>query len=390
MDRRSDPPDRAHGAAFHRGPRHLSTASCNTKHCGAKKMAMILTYSYRIKGNAAAKRLSQMAIAANQVWNFCGGIHDDSRRLNRPWPSWYDLVKLTSGSSKEIGLHAATIQGVCKQFVISRNKIKHRPAWRVSFGARRSLGWVPFQCARRIRVQGDTVRFLGHDYRIWLSRPIPPTFKSGGFSQDAAGRWYLNLACEVSADLPAGAGEVGIDLGLTTLATFSTGEKVANPRHLRQSAAKLARAQRAGRKALARKIHRKVAARRRHHLHELSSRIARENSLVVVGDVNSAALARTGMAKSVLDAGWSAFRRMLQYKMAMRPGAWFINVNERMTTQTCSGCQTVGGPKGREGLRVRSWVCEGCGVLHDRDTNAALNILASGRSAALLTEVSVL
>ena len=197
--------------------------------------------------------------------------------------------------------------------------------------------------------------------------------------------------CEVPDDLPAGSGEVGIDLGLKEFAALSTGEKVANPRHLRKSAAKLARAQRAGRKRLARKIHRKVAAQRRHFLHETSTRLVRQNALICVGDVNSAALARTRMAKSVLDAGWSAFRSMLRYK-AMRHGARFVETNERYSTQTCSCCGSrAGAPKGVQGLRVRSWACEGCGVVHDRDTNAALNILRSGRNAALrLTEIPAL
>jgi transposase len=110
-----------------------------------------------------------------------------------------------------------------------------------------------------------------------------------------------------------------------------------------------------------------------------------------VGDVNSAALARTRMAKSVLDAGWSAFRSMLRYK-AMRHGARFVETNERYSTQTCSDCAHRNGAlRGVKGLRVRAWACDGCGVLHDRDTNAARNILRSGRNAVLqMTEIPAL
>lgn len=345
--------------------------------------AVILTYRYRVKDATSGKRLDAMARAVNFVWNYCGGIHNDSRRLNRHWPSGFDLIKLTSGASKELGLHSDTVQAVCKQFAASRDKAKRRPKWRASRGPKRALGWVPFQCARPLKIAGDIVTFLGQRYRLWLSRPIPADIRSGSFSQDAAGRWYLNLTCEVPEDQSAGIGEVGIDLGLKDLAALSTGEKIVNPRHVRKAAAKLARAQRAGRKALARKIHRKVAAQRRHFLHVTSTRIARENALVCVGDVNSAALARTKMAKSVLDAGWSAFRSMLRYK-AMRHGAVFVEANERYSTQTCSCCGSrAGSPRGVKGLRVRSWSCDGCGVLHDRDTNAARNILRSGRNAAL-------
>ena len=353
---------------------------------------MVLTFRYRVKGVSAAKRLNRMVVAVNQVWNYCGGIQNDSRRLNRRWPSGFDLIGLTNGASKELGLHSDTVQAVCKQFAVSRDKAKRRPRWRVSRGAKRSLGWVPFQCARPLKISGDTITFLGKKYRLWLSRLIPGDIRSGSFSQDADGRWYLNLVCGVPDDLPAGAGEVGIDLGLKDLMALSTGEKIGNPRHLRKSAAKLARAQRAGRKRLARKIHRKVAAQRRHFLHETSSRIVRVNGLICVGDVNSAALARTKMAKSVLDAGWSAFRSMLRYKTAMRHGARFVETNERYSTQTCSCCGSrAGSPRGPKGLRVRSWECSGCGVLHDRDVNAARNILASGRNIARQqTEISAL
>lgn len=349
--------------------------------------ATILTFRYRVKDATRAKHLSRMARAVNLVWNYCGGIQENSRRLNRRWPSYPELARLTAGSSRELGLHSDTVQDVIKHWVKSRDKARRRPKWRASRGARRALGWVPFQCDRPLKVDGDSVTFLGRCYRLWLSRPIPSDIRSGSFSQDATGRWYLNLACAVPRDLQAGTGEVGIDLGLKDLATLSTGETVANPRHVRKAAARLARAQRAGRKALARKIYRKVAAQRRHHLHVVTTRLARSHALVVVGNVNSAALARTGMAKSVLDAGWSALRLMLSYKLAMRRGARFVETDERYSTQTCSACSARGGPRGLEGLRVRSWICSHCGSSHDRDVNAALNILASGRNAALhLTE----
>lgn len=342
----------------------------------------VLTFRYRVKDATTGKHLSRMAVAVNQVWNYCGGIHNDSRRHNRRWPGLYELHKLVAGSTKELGIHSDTLQDVVRHWCQARDKARKRPRWRASRGAKRSLGWVPFQCARPVKVDGDAVAMLGRRYRLWLHRPIPADILCGSFSQNANGQWFLNLVCRVASDRPTGAGEVGIDLGLKDLAALSTGETITNPRHLRKSAAKLARAQRAGRKALARKIHRKVAAQRRHFLHETSARIAKANALVAVGDVDSAALARTKMAKSVLDAGWSALRSMLRYK-AIRHGAVFIEVNERQSTQTCSGCGALGGPKGLKGLRVRSWACGGCGALHDRDRNAALNILRSGRSAAL-------
>jgi IS605 OrfB family transposase len=346
----------------------------------------ILTFRYRIKDAATGKHLSRMALSVNTVWNYLGGIQNDSRRHNKRWPFFAELCRLVAGSTKELGIHSDTLQDVVRHWCASRDKRKKRPRWRVSRGPRRSLSWVPFQCVRPIKVDGDAVIFLGRRYRLWLHRPIPEAILSGSFSQDTTGRWFLNLACRVPNDRPTGTGEVGIDLGLKDLAVLSTGEKIENPRHLRKSAAKLARVQRAGRKAQARRLHRKVAAQRRHFLHETSAYIVKANALIVVGDVNSARLARTRMAKSVLDAGWSALRSRLRYK-AMTHGAVFVETDERYSTQVCSACGARGGPRGLKHLRVRRWDCSHCGSSHDRDVNAALNILASGRNVALrLTE----
>jgi transposase len=119
-----------------------------------------------------------------------------------------------------------------------------------------------------------------------------------------------------------------------------------------------------------------------------ATRLVKENALIVVGNVNSSKLAKTNMAKSVLDAGWSMLKTQLDYKSkAMQ--AVLIDVNESYTTQTCSCCGSISAnsPKGRAGLRIREWSCPECGALHDRDVNAAKNILALGheRLAAGIT-----
>lgn len=115
------------------------------------------------------------------------------------------------------------------------------------------------------------------------------------------------------------------------------------------------------------------------YLHKASTRIALAHSVIVVGNVSSSKLARTRMAKSVLDAGWSTLRNQLSYK-AMRHGGTYIEVNEAYTSQTCSTCGATpeGRPKGIAGLEIRKWECGGCGAIHDRDVNAALNIARRG------------
>ena len=339
---------------------------------------MVLTYRYRIKDATSARHLVQQTRAVNRVWNYCGEIQEAARRHNRRWPSAFDLINLTAGSGKLLGLHSDTVQAVCKQFVVSRNACGKRPRWR----GRKSLGWIPFQAPRAIRLDGDGVIFLKRRYRFWLSRSIEGAVRCGCFAQDARGRWYLNVQVEVATEQNCGSGEIGVDLGLKSLATLSSGEKIEAPRLYRKYERSLALAQRAGRKHRVRAIHAKIANCRRHFLHGLSTQLVRRNQRICVGNVHSSGLARTSLAKSVLDAGWSQLRSQLHYK-AMRHGAEYLEVDERFTTQVCSACGARGGPKGREDLAVRDWVCAECGIHHDRDINSAINILISGRNGGL-------
>jgi IS605 OrfB family transposase len=346
---------------------------------------MVLTYRYRIK-DANRRHLQRQAWAVNQVWNYCGETQNAARRHNKRWPSGFDLINLTLGSSKLLGLHSDTVQAVCKQFAVSRDTCGKRPRWR----GRRALGWIPFQAGRAIRWDGDAVILLRRRFRIWLSRPIEGRILCGCFAADARGRWYLNVQLEMPEDSDHGSGEIGIDLGLKSLAALSTGEKIEAPRLYRKYERALAIAQRAGRKPRARAIHAKIANCRKHFLHELSTRLVRQNRRIYIGNVNAGGLARTSLAKSVLDAGWSQLRSQLHYK-AIRHGVEYIEVDERLTTQVCSACGARGGPQGREDLVVREWTCGGCGAWHDRDINSAINILVSGRNVGLRkTEISSL
>jgi putative transposase len=206
---------------------------------------------------------------------------------------------------------------------------------------------------------------------------------------DAAGRYFASFVVETGDDPLPGAGrEVGIDLGLTHFAVLSDGRKVANPRFLRRAERKLRKAQKAlGRKvkgssnrARARvkvaRVHARVADTRRDWLHKESTKIIRETQAVYVEDLCVAGLGRTRLARSVHDAGWSAFTAMLEYK-ARKHGRDFGRTGRREpTSQVCSACGIKDGPKP---LSVRQWTCAACGAVHDRDVNAALNILALGR-----------
>ncbi|WP_433464274.1 RNA-guided endonuclease InsQ/TnpB family protein [Spirillospora sp. CA-128828] len=225
---------------------------------------------------------------------------------------------------------------------------------------------------------------------VW-SRPLPDGAvpSTATVSRDAAGRWFVSLLCEdVIARLDPLPHGVGVDAGLASLLTLSTGEKITNPRHERRDRERLARA----RKDLARKqedsanrekakqrvarAYARIADRRRDFLHKLSTRLVRENQVVVIEDLNVRNMVKNhSLARAISDAAWREFRTMLEYK-ADWYGRELIVVDRWFpSSKLCSAC----GRKAAEmPLGVRDWVCAGCGRIHDRDVNAARNILAAG------------
>ena len=332
---------------------------------------MLLVYRYRVKSLTGL--LNRQARACNFVWNFCNETQKHALKWNKRWPTGFDLNRLTTGSSKELALHAGTINAVCEQYAKSRSQ-KHLPflRWR----GRRSLGWVPLK-GRDLKREGEAFRFAGNTFRVFNSRSLPEgKIKDGtNFSCDACGHWFLNIVVEVAETDPRPMNSgIGIDLGLKEFAVLSNGEKIENPRHLRQLADKLSTAQRARKRRQAAHIHARIVHARRDFHHKLSTRIVREFDHIAVGNVNAAGLAKTTLAKSVLDAGWSSFRHMLRYKAAAH-GAWYEEVNEAFSTRVCSSCAGETGPKGVADLGIRSWTCSECGMSHDRDINSAQNIL---------------
>ena len=176
---------------------------------------------------------------------------------------------------------------------------------------------------------------------------------------------------------PPSRAEVGIDLGLKEFFATSDGQTVEAPQFYRDLEPKLATAQRAGKKNRVRALHARIAHRRKDFLHKCSTALVQRHRAIFVGNVNASALAQTRAAKSVLDAGWSAFRAMLQYKCDSA-GVWFKEVDEAYSTQDCHICSSRSGPKGLAGLSVRRWQCSRCFAEHDRDINAARNIRKRG------------
>lgn len=335
------------------------------------------TLRVRIK-DKHAKALDAMACEVNRVWNFVNELSSTHTQRTGKFFSAYDLDKYTSGATKEgLKIHSQTLQSITAEYATRRKQFKKcKLRWRVSRGARKSLGWIPFKIGAATYKNGQ-LRYAGHYFGVWDSYGLTDyKLRSGSFSQDARGRWYANLCVESVAPKSAGKESIGIDLGLKDFAVMSDGTKIEAQRLYRGAEVRLAVAQRANNKKRVKAIHAQIGNRRKDFLHKLSTRLVKENGAIFVGNVNASGLAKTKMAKSVLDAGWSTFRAMLQYKCD-NAAVWFEEVSESYSTQTCSCCASIEGPKGLLGLSVREWSCS-CGAQHERDTNAAMNIRARG------------
>ena len=340
------------------------------------------TLRLRIK-DKHTKVLAAMAREVNQVWNYCNETSHRSIRERHRWLSGYDLQKLTNGFSKCDGvlIGSPTVQQVCEDYAKARKQFKKaKLRWRVSNpqSSKYSLGWIPFK-ARALQYKAGQIAFAGQKLSLWDSYGLADyELRAGSFSQDARGRWYLNVVVKVQAKASAATAAVGIDLGLKEAAVASTGERIEG-RFYRKLECQLGIAQRAKKKQRARAIHAKIANQRKDMLHKFSTALVQNNAAIFVGDVASSQLVKTKMAKSTLDAGWSTLKTMLEYK-SQQAGIVFEVVNESYTTQTCSCCGGIpaSSPKGRAGLRIREWTCATCGTWHDRDINASRNILAVG------------
>jgi putative transposase len=327
--------------------------------------------------NAAAREV-------NQVWNWGNAT---SAKAARPfvgpakWLSGFDLDKLSAGAAEYFEhIGSETIQRVNAELATRRRQFKKTQLrWRVSRGAKRSLGWVPFK-AGQLKRKGKSLRFAGKAFRVFERDSLEGAkWKCGCFAQDSIGDWWLCVPVErlLAPCMPKNE-EVGLDLGLKDTVATSDGEKLEAGRFYRDIEQKIARAQRRGHKRQAKRLHRAAARRRKDALHKFSTKIVDRYQRIFVGDVSSAKLVKTRMAKSVLDAGWGMLKTQLQYKGQQAGRSVFI-VSERYTTRECSSCGSLTGPAGLDMLDVRIWVCSGCGDTHDRNVNAAKNILSAGR-----------
>src|SRR4249919_139706 len=309
----------------------------------------------------------------------------ESSALLTAWKRDPDLAFLAEVSSVPLQQRLRHLQGAFTNFWEKRAKY---PTFKSKRRSRASAEYT--RSAFRYRDGALTLAKMVEPLAIRWSRPLPEGAEPSTVtvSRDSAGRWHVSLLCEVSVqDGPPTDAVVGIDAGITSLATLSSGEKVTNPRHERRDRVRLARAQRVlartqrgsanrekARRRVAR-VHARITDRRRDHLHKLTTRLVRENQAVVIEDLAVRnMLGNHSLARAISDAAWRELRGMLEYKCRWY-GRDLVAVDRWFPpSKVCSAC---GALRDDLPLHVREWTCR-CGARHDRDVNAARNIRAAG------------
>lgn len=339
-------------------------------------MSNIITYKFRIKDSVSRKYLCKMAGSVNFVWNHAQELSLKALDKDKKFLTKFELNNLTAGMSHEVKLHSQTIQAINEEYATKRKQFKKRKLnWRT---AKRSLGWIPFK-ASALKLNNDTVRYNKRTFKFWKSREIQGKIKCGSFVQDSQKKWYICLVCEIDdntisdSQLP----QVAIDPGLKDILTLSDGKKFSRENITKKYEKKLAIAQRAKKKKQVTAIHARIKNSRKDWLHKTTTEIVKSYSSIFIGDVSSKKLMKTRIAKSIADAGWGSIKSLLEYK-AKKLGKDFKEINESWTSITCSCCNERSGPSGLSGLSVRYWTCSKCNTSHDRDVNAAMNILNIG------------
>jgi putative transposase len=356
-----------------------------------------VTRSYRIRAypNGAQRRWLDLWLgAARWLWNTALEIRCEAYRECGLKLSGNDLSRWLTQWKRTLGHEwLAEVPATCltqclrDQDTAFGNFFAHRARY-PRFKRKRISGSLRFQNVGRSWARG--VMSLPKLGALKIAESLPKVERPDQvtFSRDAAGRYYVSFCVEVETSLlPIVQRSVGVDVGLTHLATLSSGEKIPNPkryharlRYLRQQARCLARRQKGGRRREKQRLrvaraHVKVKQERQSALHRLTTRLVREFDLICIEDLNVKGLARGRHARAIHDAAFSEVRRQLAYKSDWY-GRILIKVDRWYpSSKTCSQCQYT---FDELRLQQRRWGCPQCGFCHDRDVNAARNLLVEG------------
>ena len=364
-------------------------------------------FNYRLRPPSGQRHALNRAFdCARVVFNDALRMREDAHAAGLPYPTDAEVSRaLTSWKRTRERAWLGEVSAVVLQQALA----DCNTAYRSFFASRKGTRKGPKMGAPRFRSKKDarqSLRFTAAarfkvlpngklrlpkigDVRVHWTRDLPAPPSSVTVLTDPKGRTHASFVVEVpDHPLPRTDREVGVDLGLTHFATLSDGTKIPNRRFFRADQRKIRRADRAltrcrkrsknrdKAKARRARVYARVTDRRRDWLHQTSTTMVRDNQAIFVEDLDIAALGRTKMAKSVRDAGWGMFVQMLAYK-AQRAGRTFARIDRWFpSTRMCSECGRVGD---KLDLGIRDWTCL-CGAHHDRDVNAARNILAAGRA----------
>jgi putative transposase len=361
-------------------------------------MKLNKVFRFRMRPNAAEREaLSRMAGARRFIWNWAlaqrGAYYREtgksishgelSRRLTelkrQPEMAWLKEVDSQAMQQVLVDLQRAYVNFFEKRARYPKFKSRKRDKAR-------------FRIPQRVKIADGRVYVpkVG-SVRIRQSRAVDGDTKSATFKRDASGNWYVSLVTEFTMpDMPLVPARieatVGVDLGLKDFAVLSTGECIPTPKFFRQSQVKLRRAQRvlARREKLsnrrkkakraAARIQAKTANRRSDFLHKVTTELVRNHEAICIEDLSLKGLAKTKLAKSVLDAGLGEFRRELEYKTVWNRKHLAVVDRFYPSSKTCHVCGAV---NDLLALADRNWTCA-CGAAHDRDFNASLNIKSEG------------
>jgi putative transposase len=285
---------------------------------------------------------------------------------------------LLADHGKKLGIPSHTLQGMLDTAYTAWQRCSKKLAKKPRLkGQRNKLTSIPFPDPFKAP-EGTRIHIPGIGHVRFHAQDIPAgRLKSGRLIKRASG-WYLCLFIDAQPQaIPhTGHGAIGMDPGFQHLLTLSTGEKIAHPHELRQTANRLAQAQRGSRTHLVARLQERLANQRKDRNHKLSRRLVAENHRLVWSKDRQTAIAKS-FGKSVASAGHAQLRGMLAYKCTAS-GREFLEVPSPYSTKTCSVCGSLSGPTGYAGLSVRQWTCAVCGTAHDRDVNAAINTLHAG------------
>jgi putative transposase len=341
------------------------------------------------------RKVYNLALAARtEAWARQERVnYNQTSAMLTAWKKTGELAYLNEVSSVPLQQALRHLQNAFANFFAKRARY---PRFKAKKKSRASAEYT--SSAFRFRDGRLTLAKMADPLDIVWSRPLPEGAKptTVTVSRDSAGRWFVCLLCEDPSVRPLAmtCTAVGIDVGLDHLFTLSTGEKIANPRHERRDRERLAKAQRElSRKAKGdganrqkarqevAKIHARIADRRRDVLHKLTTRLVRENQTLVIEDLTVRSMVKNrSMSRAISDAAWAQFRNLLEYK-ATWYGREVIAVDRFFpSSKLCSHCGTL---QPEMPLGVRTWMCGSCGTVHDRDVNAAKNVLAAGLAVSV-------